>query len=495
MNIDQAFDEAWKLTEQGKAEEAISLYERIIEHRPDIHHAWYNRGILLEQSGRIDEAIRSYEGAVIAKPNLFWAIHNLAILNERLGRHRDANFWLTKRISFGYFKNEFEERFLRMACDRSRAPASDDPGTLFVSYPWIAREKVEADIIPVLDRIGVTYFFDSRDMPQKGEMGELPWRLELGLARCGAILLVWCVSAKRSHWMNLEVVSAVAMLKNVFVVTLDETPVPSFLKHGIRHGLVRVLELKELSELRGSATLLERPLDALALEAENRFCKTESLDLGGVKMELVKLSGGLLEDIFVAVCPTTQEQWIAVLGDNPSKHVGDETRPVESVSWSDANQFIEALNARVPNEFRLMSDVEWEFACRTGSTANWSFGDDEDQVLQNAWCVDNTRIGTEPSVMLGQGHEEGMPSKMIEVETSPHAVNSVFTKKPNHWGLRHMHGNVAEWCEDGTADGRRLVRGGSFKCYPRNLRCAARSYLKAEEQHDDVGFRVCATAS
>lgn len=495
MNIDKAFKEAWELTEQGKAEEAISCYDRIIEHRPDIHHGWYNRGILLEQAARIEEAIRSYEGAVIAKPNFFWGIHNLAILNERLKRYRDAYFWLEKRISFGYFKNEFEERFLRMACDHSRAAAMDDPGPLFVSYPWIVKETVEADIIPVLDRIGVPFFFDSRDMPQVGEFGELPWRIELSLARSGAILLIWCVGAQDSHWMNIELASAVAMLKNVFIVTLDETPVPRFIKHGIQKNLVRVMKLEELSGLTEPTTLFKRPLDAIALKAENRDPETESLELGDARMDLVKISGGLLEDIFIAVYPTTQRQWITVLGDNPAKHVGDENRPIESVSWKDACRFIVALNEIAPRKFRLLSDVEWEYACRSGSTANWYFGDDEDQVVQNAWCKDNTRIGTEPSVLIGQGREEGMPYKMIEMETSPHAVNSVFTKTPNPWGLRHMHGNVAEWCENGTAEGCRLVRGGSFKDFPRNQRCAARSYLNAKERYDYVGFRVCATAS
>ena len=191
IDIDQAFAEAWKLTEQGKAEEAISCYTRIIEHRPDIHHSWYNRGILLEQKGRIDEAIKSYEGAVIAKPNLFWAIHNLGLLNERLRRYREAHFRLAKRISFGYFKNQISEEFLRVLCDRCEAAAAGDPGTLFVSYPWVVKEFVEENIIKVLDRIGVEYFFDSQDMPQTGNInGELPWRLELALARCGAILII-----------------------------------------------------------------------------------------------------------------------------------------------------------------------------------------------------------------------------------------------------------------------------------------------------------------
>ena len=211
-------------------------------------------------------------------------------------------------------------------------------------------------------------------------------------------------------------------------------------------------------------------------------------------MELVRLSGGLLEDIFVAIYPTTQKQWIALMGYNPSTHVGDENRPVESVSWYQANQFVVALNAVASKKFRLMSDVEWEFACRAGSTGNWSFGDDEDQVLKNAWCKDNTCIGTEPSIRRMQGHEGGLPSKIFEMETSPHPVNSVLTKKPNNWGLWHMHGNVAEWCEDSISD-LRLTRGGSFKNYPRELRCSARSYLKATQQYDDVGFRVCATAN
>ena len=99
--------------------------------------------------------------------------------------------------------------------------------------------------------------------------------------------------------------------------------------------------------------------------------------------------------------------------------------PAAYISWNDMQVFIHSLNQAAGDSlYRLPTEAEWEYACRAGTTMRWSFGDDESQLGQYAWYLDNA-CGVE--------------------ECYPHAVG---TKLPNPWGLYDMHGNVAEWVQD-----------------------------------------------
>ena len=117
----------------------------------------------------------------------------------------------------------------------------------------------------------------------------------------------------------------------------------------------------------------------------------------------------------------TQEQWRAIMGDNPSYFTGDDYLPVESVSWDEVQEFIRKLNEKEDTDkYRLPSEAEWEYACRAGTTTRYSFGDDESKLGDYAWYGDNSGGKTHP----------------------------VGRKKPNSWGLYDMHGNVWEWVQD-----------------------------------------------
>jgi formylglycine-generating enzyme required for sulfatase activity len=111
----------------------------------------------------------------------------------------------------------------------------------------------------------------------------------------------------------------------------------------------------------------------------------------------------------------TQSQWQAVMGSNPSTIKGDD-RPVETISRTEAQDFLTKLNARNDGyRYRLPTEAEWEYAARAGSTAPYAGRLDD-----VAWYAGNSNDETHP----------------------------VGKKKPNAWGLYDMEGNVREWVED-----------------------------------------------
>ncbi len=157
--------------------------------------------------------------------------------------------------------------------------------------------------------------------------------------------------------------------------------------------------------------------------------------------------------------PVTQAQYLAVTGGNPSRFKGGD-RPVESVSWNDAAEFLEKLSEGEERNYRLPTEAEWEYAARAGTTTAYYFGDDAGRLGDYAWHSGSSR--THP---VGQ-------------------------KTPNAWGLYDMHGNVCEWCSDWYQDSyrglpetdptgpntgtSRVLRGGSWLNDPGGCRSASR---------------------
>jgi len=188
----------------------------------------------------------------------------------------------------------------------------------------------------------------------------------------------------------------------------------------------------------------------------------------------------------------TQGQWKRVMGDNPAEFKKGDNYPVEQVTWSDVNKFIEKFSflRKGAYGFRLPTEAEWEYACRSGGKPEKYAGGSD--LYQVAWCGGNSNLST----------------------------HAVATKAPNGLGLFDMNGNVYEWCEDTykgwsyskhernnplfkdreSATG--VYRGGSWKAKPKEARCAARSYavqlpryvkfgcIDNPHQSGDTGFRL-----
>lgn len=186
----------------------------------------------------------------------------------------------------------------------------------------------------------------------------------------------------------------------------------------------------------------------------------------------------------------TQAEWHGVMGTNPSAFKAPRN-PVEQVSWHDAQDFIRCLNFRIkPTQslaasslgpYRLLTEAEWEYAARAGSTTAYPWGD---------------TIGSDNANCARCGFPwEGRQSA---------AVGSF---PANAFGLHDMIGNVEEWTQDcyaysyrGTpSDGGarigpdtcyRVNRGGSWFDHPRDLRSAARNGDSPGYRNDNLGFRV-----
>lgn len=115
----------------------------------------------------------------------------------------------------------------------------------------------------------------------------------------------------------------------------------------------------------------------------------------------------------------TQELWVAVMGYNPSNHIGD-NYPVEQVSYNEVQEFISRLNKITGVTFRLPTEAEWEYAACGGSESNGYYFPGGNDLMNIGW-------------------------NKINSEDMTHPVGNLI---PNELGLYDMSGNVWEWCSD-----------------------------------------------
>jgi formylglycine-generating enzyme required for sulfatase activity len=186
----------------------------------------------------------------------------------------------------------------------------------------------------------------------------------------------------------------------------------------------------------------------------------------------------LTQGFYLQTTPVTQNQWEALMGNNPSEFKGDGERPVETVLWKDAQSFIEKLNMKEGRKvFGLPTEAQWEYACRAGTETSYYTGDTEADLDRAGWFYENANRTT----------------------------HSVAQKEPNSFGLCDMHGNVREWCQDWYGDypsgsvtdpegplsgSSRVIRGGSWHDSARGCRSAFRGRDVPDPRLNVLGFRL-----
>jgi len=200
--------------------------------------------------------------------------------------------------------------------------------------------------------------------------------------------------------------------------------------------------------------------------------------------------------LYVAKFPVTQQQWQAVMNENPARfqtgtllekggffkqekrlEADTKNHPVENVSWDDCQAYLNRLHDQLDLEFgkviRLPTEAEWEYACRAGTT--------------------DSRYGSLDAIGWSNGNSGSM-------------THSVGQKRPNGWGLHDMIGNVWEGCEDtwhgnyknaptdGSAwegdDPARVLRGGCWFSNSWYCRSARRCWVESDDRDCDVGLRI-----
>lgn len=185
----------------------------------------------------------------------------------------------------------------------------------------------------------------------------------------------------------------------------------------------------------------------------------------------------ITKDYYIGECEVTQGLYEAVTGTNPS-HWKYHDRPVENVSWNDAQEFCRKLNQLSNRTFTLPTEAEWEYAARGGRRSAGTRYSGSSNIADVAWYKANSNQRTNP----------------------------VGRKKPNELGIYDMNGNVSELCQDYYDDYRaesqidptgpavkntpvkmRVYRGGS---YDGNNSVTYRSYIPEDSKDKSMGFRI-----
>ena len=238
-----------------------------------------------------------------------------------------------------------------------------------------------------------------------------------------------------------------------------------------------------LTELINSMTFVEG--GAFGMGAQNIEPKDRNYDKDAWYFESpvhqVKLS-----DYHIGKYEVTQEEWEAVMGNNPSQFKGSK-KPVEQVSWSDCQEFINRLKAITGLNFALPTEAQWEYAARGGNKSKGYKYSGSNNIDSVAWFGNLNIYGDKK----GNGGSE---------------THLVGQKYPNELGIYDMSGNVWEWCSDvwysydlrsvtdpkhdAHQNKRHIIRGSSWSDNARRCRVSYRGNSMSDDNGNYLGLRL-----
>jgi formylglycine-generating enzyme required for sulfatase activity len=203
-------------------------------------------------------------------------------------------------------------------------------------------------------------------------------------------------------------------------------------------------------------------------------------DSGAMISERPQRAVNVAGPLAVGIFPITFEEWDAAKAAGGVRTAAKDSGfgrgsvPVVNVNFPDAQEYVRWASAKAGERYRLLSEAEWEYACRAGSDGAYAFSGEITAKLANFGSKSAVEVGKYPA---------------------------------NAFGLHDVHGNVREWVEDlwhdaysgAPADAiawttghsaMRVVRGGAWLDAPMMLRSAARGRADASERCNFIGFRV-----
>jgi len=170
-----------------------------------------------------------------------------------------------------------------------------------------------------------------------------------------------------------------------------------------------------------------------------------------------------VETFWIGQTEVMRKQWQQVLEGASSLSQEEGVLPIDNVSWEDVQEFIRKLGVIAPKyEARLPTEVEWEYACRSGGKPeNYAGSNTPDEA---AWYLN----------------------------TSDRKIHPVGQKQPNGLGIYDMSGNVREWMQNdySPGDGIKAARGGGWLNGAQNIRCSNREQYFPNSRKAGLGFRV-----
>lgn len=318
-------------------------------------------------------------------------------------------------------------------------------------------------------------------------------------------LLVGETDARHRQWRGK--VERVTTLKNNLaraVVACGHSPTALAAMHADHRALVDLVSLRDLQAAAWAPRMIEldgpgqpswataagrddfgwwadlvigsAPVQRFRLVPSGTFTMGSPASEAGHKNDEVQVNVTITKAFWLADTECPQAVWREVMANNPSRHQGAE-RPVERISWRDAQAFVSKVHDLRAMPMRLPTEAEWEYAARAGGTDFFTAArHDGIGIEQVAWFDANS----------------GSASKAVKL------------RFPNPIGLYDLHGNVWEWCQDRYApyttvpvsdpvgrDGEKNVaRGGSWGDPVTSVRAAHRVSLKSDLRSAYVGMRL-----
>jgi len=264
---------------------------------------------------------------------------------------------------------------------------------------------------------------------------------------------------------------------------------------------------------------------------------------GGLKIQLVRIPAGqfvmgspkgpadespaavkISKPFWMAVCEVTNAQYALFDPKHDSRFIDQQwkdhctpgypanqpNQPVIRISWNEAVAFCKWLSDKTGKKFTLPTEAQWEWACRAGSNRAFSFGASGGDFSKHANLADKSTIalavkGVNPKPVKNPNRFLDILPKDSRFDDGRKIVADVGQYAPNTWGLKDMHGNVAEWTlsdykacpysdTDGRNDmsqtGRKAVRGGSWRDRPARATCSYRLAYEPYQKVCNVGIRL-----